>query len=475
MNRFPQLTIRLATARVASLLAGVGGFGLWGAVAGLTIGLGYNANQPVYAEDQQKPQGGDQQQTPPPKQQQQAPQPKAELTPQQQKDRNRATLQREFERAKEARLKYFEAGCGTNEVEKTKAKENLDEAERKLDSLIDAYNDFYPSAEYRKAIERYNSAESFLLNPRISDNPTLRADLHKTNKERLEAAQKEERDRVRKALEEGKELTLVAPTGCPSYAILAPNGEPATVTVNVNYVNLFSTTTFISPTDTLKVKNDPTQVQLNGRANYGPWFLNGQLSFGGNSSGSFTDMFPAFPAANFSGNVNSGPIYDVIADAGYNFLQGPELRVGAFGGYYSLSEYLYGTIAGGTATIPILADHWQAMRVGVSVEKAFSAASWPFLLKLDIAGLPIVNLQSGGLNAHGDGVQGDVRLIVPIPYLPLTGNIFFQDTYMTVSGTSVGVPMTVRNDNWAIGAGLSYSFGGTTHPAPAYPVKAPPK
>lgn len=56
------------------------------------------------------------------------------------------------------------------------------------------------------------------------------------------------------------------------------------------------------------------------------------------------------------------------------------------------------------------------------------------------------------------GVQTDIRLVFPLPNVPLVGNIFAQFTDMNASGNSVGVPMTVNNQNWAFGGGLTGSF-----------------
>jgi hypothetical protein len=78
-----------------------------------------------------------------------------------------------------------------------------------------------------------------------------------------------------------------------------------------------STTTITSPTDRQKIKQDPTQAILTGRANLGPWFLTGQVNFSGTPHGSFSDVFPATPAFNTTATVNSGNVYGFNGDAGY--------------------------------------------------------------------------------------------------------------------------------------------------------------
>jgi hypothetical protein len=251
--------------------------------------------------------------------------------------------------------------------------------------------------------------------------------------------------------------TAISDTGAISQAQC-----PSTtyVAVNLNYSDMNSTTTFKTATDTLKVHGDPSMVQLSGQAGAGPWFVDGQIDFAGAPSGSYTDMFPAFPAANFTGHVNSGSVYDLTLDGGYNFIQTLDLRIGGFGGYYSLSSYLYGNVGGGIAAAPVLSDHWQAARAGVAFDKAFSIADTPFVFSGSVAGL-FDNLQTGAFNGNGNGVQARVQLMFPVPYLPLTGNVFAQYTDMNASGSTAGVPMSVNNQNWAVGAGLSMAIFGT--------------
>jgi hypothetical protein len=234
----------------------------------------------------------------------------------------------------------------------------------------------------------------------------------------------------------------------------------APATVNVDYANVYSATTFTTPTDTLKIHSQTNQVQLSGQANAGPWYLFSQVGFAGAPGGGFSDMFPAFSAANFSGQVNSGSVYSFTADGGYNFIQWPDLRARAFAGYYSFSEYLSGTIAGGTATMPLLSDHWQAARLGFGVEKAFLVDGRAVVIKMDIVCMPLVNLQSGAFNGHGDGASGNLVVSFPIPELPLQGNVFLQDTYMKASGNTFGVPMDVKNNNVTVGAGFTFGLQG---------------
>ena len=232
---------------------------------------------------------------------------------------------------------------------------------------------------------------------------------------------------------------------------------------NVDFANVYSATKFTSPTDTLKIHSDTNQIQLSGQANVGRWFVSGLIGFAGAPGGGLTDMFPAFPAANFSGTVNSGSVYNFVADGGYNFIQQPDLRVGVFAGYYSFSEYLSGMIGGGSATAPLLSDHWQGARAGVNFDWSFLAGNAPIDVKASAAAMPLVELQSGGLFAHGGGAALHFDLSFPIPNLPLRGHVFVQDDYMNVSGISFGAPMNVKNNNVTYGVGLNILYSELKH------------
>jgi opacity protein-like surface antigen len=191
MNRFFWWANRLAIPSVAGLTAGVGGLGLWGAVGALAIGFGNIASEPAYAQDQQKPQGSDQKQ-------------KKEPTP---KQKDYAKLQDLTSKAAKANANY---GSGCEDKDKlAKLKEVADSANKALDKAIDEYLDKYPSDELKAAKEADTGNYP---------GPDIDREFH----EKYLDVKKKERDQVKKALAEGKELTLAAPAECPHFAISSP-------------------------------------------------------------------------------------------------------------------------------------------------------------------------------------------------------------------------------------------------------------
>jgi hypothetical protein len=226
-------------------------------------------------------------------------------------------------------------------------------------------------------------------------------------------------------------------------------------TVNVDFADFNSATTFTSPTDTLKVHSHTSQIQIAGYVDVGSWFASVSVGFAGAPRGSLTDTFPDFPAANFSGTVNSGSVYHGVADVGYNVIQQRDLRVGVFAGYYFLGESLYGTFGMSDVQTSLEDNRWQAGRLGIKYEQSFGGG---FTATLDLEGMPVVDLQSGELNAHGEGAAGGFRFSFPVFNSSLRGNVFVEDTYMRVSGISWGIPMTVKNNNVTVGAGLTAGF-----------------
>jgi hypothetical protein len=235
-----------------------------------------------------------------------------------------------------------------------------------------------------------------------------------------------------------------------------------------------STTTITSPTDRQKIKQDPSQAMLTGRANFGPWFLTGQVQFAGAPSGNFSDVFFATPAFNTTATINSGQVYGFNGDAGYTVWNADGWTVGIFGGYYSFNEELYGMFPGFTGTFALLSDHWRAGEGGISVDKAFMIGAEPFDLGVTVAGL-YDNLRAGAFNGNGGGVRANGTLSFPLG--PVIGNVYAQYANLN-SGSNTGVPLTFKDEVWTVGFGVTYKFGGpaTSASAPSYPVKAlPPK
>jgi hypothetical protein len=238
-------------------------------------------------------------------------------------------------------------------------------------------------------------------------------------------------------------------------------------------VETSSKTTAKSPVDK-QTKGDPTtQAIIFGEFDYGSWFVTGQMTFAGKPHGNFSDVFPAFPAANFTANVNSGQLYGFVADGGYTVYNSGGLKVGIFGGYYVYDEFDYGMFPGFAATFPIMATQWRAGEGGVSIDKMFQIGAEPFDLNVTAAGL-YDHLRSGLFSGNGGGARINGRLSFPIG--PVTGNIIAQYTDLNASSSNTGVPLTFRTQTWYAGAGISYTFGGPPATAPASMVfKAPSK
>ena len=78
---------------------------------------------------------------------------------------------------------------------------------------------------------------------------------------------------------------------------------------------------------------------------------------------------------------------------------------------------------------------------------------------MSLAVLLIVQIQSGAFTGNGWGAQGQATLTVPLPGVAGVGfNLFARGTYMDTSvntGGALPTNMTIRNDNFMIGAGLS--------------------
>jgi len=240
----------------------------------------------------------------------------------------------------------------------------------------------------------------------------------------------------------------------------------------VGYGKNSSTTTINSPFDRQKIKQDPSQAVISGRANIGSWFLTGQATFAGTPNGSFSDVFPATPAFNTTATVNSGNVYGFNGDAGYTVLNAAGWNVGLFGGYYSFNEELYGMFPGFAGTFSLLNDHWRAGEGGVSIDKTFAIGMEPFDFNVTVAGL-YDNLRAGAFNGNGGGVR--VNTMLSFPLGPVNGNIYAQYANLNASGTNV-VPLTFKDQVWTVGFGLSYAFGAppVSASSPTYPVKALP-
>jgi len=213
---------------------------------------------------------------------------------------------------------------------------------------------------------------------------------------------------------------------------------------------------------------------LTGGANFGPWFVTGQVTFAGMPHGSFNDVFFATPAFNTTATVNSGNVYGFNGDAGYTLWNADGWKVGMFGGWYSFNEELYGVFPGTTATVSLLSDHWQAGEGGVMVDKAFTLGTLPLDLSVTVAGLADHLRTAGSFSGNGDGWRANGTLSFPLG--PLTGNIYAQYANLNASGnTTTGVPLTFKDEVWTVGFGVTYKFGGTppTTSSPSMVTKAP--
>jgi hypothetical protein len=255
------------------------------------------------------------------------------------------------------------------------------------------------------------------------------------------------------------------------YFTPPPPTGTATFYVGGGLIGTSSKTKVGSPTDT-QTKGDPTtQAILFGEFDLGPWFVTGQTTFAGTPHGNFSDVFPAFPAADFTATVNSGQLYSFVGDAGYSIYNGNGLKVGVFGGYYAYDEFDYGTFPGFAATFPILATQWRAGEGGMRIAKMFQVGSVPFDFNVTAAG-QYDHLRAGMFSGNGGGVRINGSLSFPLG--PVKGNIFAQYTDLNASGSNTGVPLTFNTQTWYVGAGIS--IGGPSAASSASMVlKAPPK
>ena len=243
-----------------------------------------------------------------------------------------------------------------------------------------------------------------------------------------------------------------------------------------------SITTFTTAADTYKTRSNSNLLSLQGGVQFGSFFSSTQISVGGPAtSGSFSDIFPAFPAANFSGDVTTGKVFEFIQDVGHNFIQLPDLKAGAFVGYHLFTEQLNGsTAAFPTRETLLLDDRWQGVRVGAGFEKTFLGSGTS--VSMSLVGMPYVTFQSGAFTADGWGMQGNAAITFPVPSVNpnLSFGLFVRDTYTTVSGNTAGpgsVPMDVKNNNFTAGVRGIYhtrdEFSGLIRPLRPGPVLPP--
>jgi hypothetical protein len=267
---------------------------------------------------------------------------------------------------------------------------------------------------------------------------------------------------------DGSVAARYRPVPCPP-----PPTQSVTINLGGGVVVTSSKTTVQSHIDKLD-KNDPTtQAILFGEFDLGPWFVTGQVTFAGTPHGNLSDVFPAFPAANFTGTVNSGQLYGFVGDAGYTVYNSDGWKVGIFGGFYAYDEFDYGMFPGFAAQFPMLATQWRAGEGGVTIDKTFQVGAVPFDFKVTAAG-QYDHLRAGMFNGNGGGVRINSMLSFPIG--PVQGNIIAQYADLNASGSNTGVPLTFNTQTWYVGGGISYTFGGPPAASPASMVfKAPSK
>jgi hypothetical protein len=235
-------------------------------------------------------------------------------------------------------------------------------------------------------------------------------------------------------------------------------GQPNTfgitsVTVDAGFDTQMKTLTFKSPTDEEKFHVDTNQFRVGDQINFGPFFVYSSLGFGGMPQGNGSDSLFAFPIK-IPEAVNSGSTYDVTANAGYKFLRGPQWDAGIYGGYYLNSNALYGTVADSPMVGPLIIDRWQAAQGGLFFEKTFLDGAKAVSIRMDVAGMA-VSRQATGFDGTGGGVTGSFNVSFPLPVVPIRGTLFVLDTYMNVSGSSFGVPITATSNNLTVGGGLT--------------------
>jgi len=195
-----------APGRARSLICA---FGLSGALFGAPVGIGFLASPPAYAQDQPKTEGGAQ---------------KKEDEESKRIEKEKAEIKKYMgEVWKDVQDKTLDWACESDGAKKAKAKEELDYANNRLDYAIRRYIRA-TSKEYKET-----QKELYLANETLSGAPPGTTDTKehqeavKKVREKQDEIFKKEIPRIRKALEEGKELTLAAPAECPTFATAPPS------------------------------------------------------------------------------------------------------------------------------------------------------------------------------------------------------------------------------------------------------------
>jgi hypothetical protein len=183
------------------------------------------------------------------------------------------------------------------------------------------------------------------------------------------------------------------------------------------------------------------------------FFVKGFVGLGSIDAGSLTDEdFPpaVVPYSNTTSNQRSGHLTYFTADFGYNFVQGPGYRVGAFGGYNYIGETLnaYGCMQNTNnqeICVPLIPTSvlgitenagWNSMRVGVGADVLLFGR---LRLSADAAWVPFTRMVS--TDTHW--LREDI--ITPIPEQG-SGNGLQLEAFAAFQATEC----------WSLGVGARY-------------------
>jgi hypothetical protein len=145
---------------------------------------------------------------------------------------------------------------------------------------------------------------------------------------------------------------------------------------------------------------------LTGRANFGPWFLSGQVTFAGTPKRQLQRCASCDANVQYDSNRQFGATSTASTAT-------PAIRCGT-----RTAEELYGVFPGFAGTFSLLSDHWRADEGG---DKAFAIGMEPFDLNVTVASL-YDNLRAGAVNGNGGGVPANGTLSFALG--PVIGNFY---------------------------------------------------